>query len=422
MRRSDARPSARILWQDLVWFCLRDEVGHQDNRDVLTYVEEPIMRYLKLPARLLVTGALLASTASHGAPIQSSAPRTASAPVEIADELPHYQSRFGRARPVVAVIAENSGTEITDFMIPYSVLKEAQVAEVVALAIKPGNVTMLPTSLQLVPQSFASQFDVTYPEGADYVVVPAVVKYQDPGLIAWVSSQAAKGATVVSICDGAFLVANAGLLKGRRATGHWGSDGMRREAYPDVKWLKNIRYVTDGKVISTAGISASLPTSFALVDAIAGHSVAKAVAARHGFLEWTSRHNSERFEPRFGIIGTVADNLKQWFLPTENVGVPVAPGVDDVTFALTMDAYSRIRGSKVYAVGESSAPFSTRSGLTFIPDQAKTASGSTRLLPALPKAPAGHAIDRVLDGIVATYGNAAADHVANGFEYARDSN
>jgi hypothetical protein len=87
-----------------------------------------------------------------------------------------------------------------------------------------------------------------------------------------------------------------------------------------------------------------------------------------------------------------------------------------------MDAYSRIRGSKVYAVGESSAPFSTRSGLTFIPDQAKTASGSTRLLPALPKAPAGHAIDRVLDGIVATYGNAAADHVANGFEYARDSN
>jgi putative intracellular protease/amidase len=321
------------------------------------------------------------------------------------------------------VIAENSGTEMTDFVIPYSVLKEAQVAEVVALAIKPGNVTMRPTSLQLVPESFAAQFDVTYPEGADYVIVPAVAKSDDPGLIAWVASQAAKGATVVSICDGAFVIANAGLLKGHRGTAHWFTDGMRRQAYPDVKWLKNIRYVADGKVISTAGISAALPTSFALVDAIAGHSAAKSVAARHGFLEWTSRHNSERFEPRFGIIGAiVSNNLKQWLHATENVGVPVTPGVDDVTFALTMDAYSRTGRSKAHAVGESIAPFSTRSGLTFIPDQTINTSGSIRLLPALPKAPAAHAFDRVLDGIAATYGNATADDVANDFEYARGSN
>jgi putative intracellular protease/amidase len=381
------------------------------------------MRFLNFPSRLLVTSALLASTACHGAPNQSPAPQTASVPASIANELPHHQSRFGRARPVVAVIAENSGTEMTDFVIPYSVLKEAQVADVVALAIKPGNVTMRPTSLQLVPQSIAAQFDRTYPEGADYVVVPAVAKNDDPGLVAWVASQAAKGATVVSICDGAFVVANAGLLNGRRGTAHWFTDGMRRRAYPDVEWLKNIRYVADGKVISTAGISAVLPTSFALVDAIAGHSAAKAVAARYGVLEWTSRHNSERFESRFGMIGAiVSNNLKQWLHTTEKVGVPVTPGVDDVTFALTMDAYSRTGRSKAYAVGESTAPFSTRSGLTFIPDQATNTSGSLRLLPPLPKAPAAHAFDRVLDGIAATYGSATADDVANDFEYARPSN
>jgi putative intracellular protease/amidase len=382
------------------------------------------MRFLNLPVRLLAASALLASTACHGADNLPASRETVTAEAPVADQLPRYQNRFGRNRPVVAVIGENGGTEMTDFVIPYSVLKEAQVAEVVALAIKPGNVTMRPTSLQLVPQSIAAQFDMTYPEGADYVIVPAVVKRDDPDLIAWVASQAAKGATVMSICDGAFVVANAGLFKGRHATAHWFTDGMRRQTYPDVKWMKNTRYVADGKVISTAGISASLPVSFALVDAIGGHDVAKPIAASYGFQEWTSRHNSEMFELRIGNLGTfISKNFfNQWFHAIDKVGVPASAGVDDVTFALTMDAYSRTGRSKAYAVSPSAAPFSTRSGLTFIPDESTNGSGSTRILPLLPKAPAPRAFERVLDSIAETYGKSTADAVANDFEYARGSN
>jgi putative intracellular protease/amidase len=415
---------ARILWQDLMWFCLCDEVGHQDNRDVLTYVEEPIMRFPNLPVRLLAATALLASTVCHGAANSPASRETVLAEATVADQLPHYQNRFGRNRPVVAVIAENGATEMTDFVIPYSVLKEAQVAEVVALAIKPGNVTMLPTSLQLVPQSIAAQFDITYPEGADYVIVPAAVKYDDSDLIAWVASQAAKGATVVSICDGAFVVANAGLFKGRHATAHWFTDAMRRQAYPNVTWVKNTRYVADGKVISTAGISASMPVSFALVDAIGGHDVAKSVAASYGFQEWTSRHNSEMFEPRIGNLGAFLSKnfFNKWFHSTDKIGVSVSAGVDDVTFALTMDAYSRTGRSKAFAVSTSAAPFSTRSGLTFVPDATSNSGGGIRTLPELPKAPAPHAFDRVLDSIADTYGKSTADAVANDFEYARGSN
>jgi putative intracellular protease/amidase len=382
------------------------------------------MQFPNLPVRLLAISTLLASAACHGAASVPAPSEPAMTPVAVVDQLPHYQSRFGRARPVVAVIAENSGTEMTDFVIPYSVLKEARIAEVVALAVRPGNVTMRPTSLQLVPQSIAAQFDVTYPEGADYVIVPAVVKRDDPDLIAWVASQAAKGATVVSICDGAFVVANAGLFKGRHATAHWFTDGMRRQSYPDVKWVKNTRYVADGKVISTAGISASLPASFALVDAIGGHEVAVSVAASHGFQEWTSRHNSEMFEIRLGNLGNfISKNFfNQWFHETDKVGVPVGAGVDDVTFALTMDAYSRTGRSKAYAVSASAAPFSTRSGLTFVPDASSNNSGGMRILPALPKTPAARAFDRVLDGIAGTYGKTTADAVADDFEYTRGSN
>jgi putative intracellular protease/amidase len=382
------------------------------------------MRILNLPVRLLAATALLASAACHGAASLPASRGTVMAEGTVADQLPPYQNSFGRNRPVVAVIAENGATEMTDFVIPYSVLKEAQVAEVVALAIKPGNVTMLPTSLQLVPQSIAAQFDITYPEGADYVIVPAAVKYDDADLIAWVASQADKGATVVSICDGAFVVANAGLFKGRHATAHWFTDAMRRQSYPDVTWVKNTRYVADGKVISTAGISASMPVSFALVDAIGGHDVAKSVAASYGYQEWTSRHNSEMFEPRIGNLGPFLSKnfFNKWFHSTDKIGVPASAGVDDVAFALTMDAYSRTGRSKAFAVSASAAPFSTRSGLTFVPDETSNSGAGMRVLPALPKAPVPHAFDRVLDGIAETYGKSTADAVANDFEYARGSN
>ncbi len=91
-----------------------------------------------------------------------------------------------------------------------------------------------------------------------------------PKLIAWVAAQARKGATVVGVCDGVWVLARAGLLEGREATGHWYSFDDLRKAYPKTQWLRNKRYVADGKVVTTTGVTATIPVSFALVEAIEG--------------------------------------------------------------------------------------------------------------------------------------------------------
>ncbi|HYV48907.1 MAG TPA: hypothetical protein VFA20_28805, partial [Myxococcaceae bacterium] len=76
------------------------------------------------------------------------------------------------ARPVVAVVGANEGSETTDYLIPYAVLQQSGVAEVVALGTRPGPITFWP-ALTVEPQATTAEFDARHPDGADYVFVPA---------------------------------------------------------------------------------------------------------------------------------------------------------------------------------------------------------------------------------------------------------
>ncbi|WP_332851313.1 DJ-1/PfpI family protein [Duganella sp. S19_KUP01_CR8] len=336
-----------------------------------------------------------------------------------AGEIPAYQDRFGRAKPVVAVVGENSGTELTDFVIPYGVLARSGAVQLLSVAPQTGPLSMRP-ALKLQPDATTAEFDQRYPQGADYVIVPAVVKPDDATLVAWVAAQGAKGATVVSICDGALIVANAGLFKGKRATAHWATESYRKEHYPDVQWVGNIRYVADGKVISSAGVSAAMPTALALVEAIAGNARATEVAQQIGVADWSTTHDSDIFRPRLGtnLTAYITGYTNQWFHSRDSIGVSVAAGVDEITLAFTADAWSRSKRSKVYTVAANAAPLQSLSGLTILPDHVQGAADAPDLLPAgagiaLP----GKALDRALEGLEQRYGRRTALLVALEFEY-----
>jgi putative intracellular protease/amidase len=136
------------------------------------------------------------------------------------DRIAPWNSRFGRSRPVIAIIGNNSGTELVDFAIPYGVLMAADVADVVTVAAHPGPITMRP-ALSVQAQATAREFNARHPDGADYVIVPAMVDREDPVLLGWIAGQSRRGATIVSICDGALVVAGAGVSNGHVATAHW---------------------------------------------------------------------------------------------------------------------------------------------------------------------------------------------------------
>ena len=334
--------------------------------------------------------------------------------------IPAYEPRFGRPRPIVAVVGENAGTELTDFAIPYGILQASGAAEVLSVATQPGLLRLRP-ALTVQPDATIAQFDARFPEGADYVIVPAVMKYKDPTLLAWVKAQGGKGATLVSICDGAVVVAGTGLMQGRNATAHWASEKARRKLFPGVHWVADVRYVSDGKIVSTAGISAAMPASLALVEAMAGRDRTLALARELGISDWSTIHSTAPFRPQFGVNLTAlitANYTNHWFHSTEMLGLPIAPGVDEIALAVTADAYSRTGRSMVHALASSAGPIRTRHGLVVVPDSlAGSAHHMDRMLPELDATPSGQTLAKCIDGIRLLYGRNTATGVALDFEY-----
>ena len=117
--------------------------------------------------------------------------------------------------------------------------------------------------------------------GADIVVVPA---WNHPGQVAPVAltdavRQAhARGAQVVGLCLGAFVLGDAGLLDGRRATTHWACRGLFAQRFPRADFHPDVLYVDDGHVITSAGTVAAIDCCLHLVRQRHGADAANRVA------------------------------------------------------------------------------------------------------------------------------------------------
>ncbi len=327
-----------------------------------------------------------------------------------------WQPRAGHGRPLVTVVGENAGTELTDFVVPFGILAASGAAEVRALGVEAGPLAMRP-ALRVQPDATLAAFDAEHPEGADYVVVPAVAdeRVADPVLLAWLRAQADKGATVVSICDGALVVADAGLFDGHRATGHWATRVQREREHPAVHWEQNARWVADGPRVSSAGVSAAIPTSLALVEAIAGTPAAADLARRLGASDWSARHDSTPFHLDAGAVLTYAGN--RWFSATRTLAVPAADGVDEVALALTADAWARTLRARVgLRAPAGAAQVRTRGGLVVLAD-AVAAQPGAQVVALDDGVPSLDALNQSLAAIDRTFGDGTARFVALQMEY-----
>ncbi len=118
-------------------------------------------------------------------------------------------------------------------------------------------------------------------QDADLVVVggstPSLVAGQRAALDALVAAHA-RGARVMSICTGAFVLAHAGLLDGRRATTHWGFCAQLAAEFPAVEVDPEVLYVDDGDVLTSAGLSAGMDLCLHVVRGDLGADAATAIA------------------------------------------------------------------------------------------------------------------------------------------------
>ena len=118
--------------------------------------------------------------------------------------------------------------------------------------------------------------DVAIVAGAPVRPLPEV----DQRLVPWLRRFHARIPTVVSICTGAFVLAAAGVLDGRRATTHWMFLNELRARYPAVDVVDEGIFVKDGRAWTSAGITTGIDLMLSMVEDDHGHRVAMAVARR----------------------------------------------------------------------------------------------------------------------------------------------
>lgn len=322
--------------------------------------------------------------------------------------------KAARTRPLVAIVADNAGTETTDFIVPYSILKTSGVADVVAVSLDATDVELMP-ALRVRADTTFERFDAAMPAGADVVIVPAMHRADRPAVLAWLKKQAAAGATMVAICDGAEVLASAGLLGHRTATSHWYSRDSLRRRFADTRWIDDRRYVMDGNVMTTSGVSASIPASLALVERLAGPAAARETARRIGVQAWRDVHDGRQFALSARAVATALMNrVALW--RHEAFELPAQSGFDELAVALTADAWARTWRSDVVATG-AAREIVSKHGLRLLAEPAK--GGRERI--AMPDAQAADAVlPGVLEEIAARYGRTTAEWVALQLEYSKD--
>lgn len=100
----------------------------------------------------------------------------------------------------------------------------------------------------------------------------------DTVVLRWLTACASRATRVASVCTGAFVLAAAGLLDGRRAVTHWRYCQQLAEQYPDIDVDVDAIYVRDGNIFTSAGVSAGMDLALALVEDDLGREVARKVA------------------------------------------------------------------------------------------------------------------------------------------------
>jgi transcriptional regulator GlxA family with amidase domain len=170
------------------------------------------------------------------------------------------------AGPLQVFASTNDWARATDRRPPYEPVVVAPVSPLTCSA-----------GLDLVASSLPSAHtpvDTLLVAGGEAVHTAA----REKRLVRWIAARAARARRVGSICSGAFLLAAAGLLDGRRATTHWMVCDNLARRFPAVRVENDPIFVRDGRVWTSAGVTAGIDMALALVQEDLGHPAAIAVA------------------------------------------------------------------------------------------------------------------------------------------------
>lgn len=178
------------------------------------------------------------------------------------------------------------GIELLNFAGPAEVLSNAGGFNVYTVSVTPGKVH---TSKGLI---FLSDYNIDNAPQPDILIIPGgplsemTSLVENTGLIKWIKIADQKSQLTMSVCTGILLLSKANLLDNKTVTTHATALDTLRKLSPKVKVISNVKFVGDGKLLSTAGITSGIDGALHMVAQLSGMKVANSVAKVLEYDKW----------------------------------------------------------------------------------------------------------------------------------------
>ena len=180
----------------------------------------------------------------------------------------------------------------------------------------------------------------------------------------WVSRNTTPDSLLVAVCEGVRVLA-AGLLHDRSASSHFFALGQLDRDYPETQWIRGVRWVEDGNLITSAGVTASIDATFHALRRVAGLEVAQRTARDVGYE--MELHPREVDPFNFETSDFLSLFMTAGFLWNKtDVGVALYEGIDEIELGAILDLYPRVLDGSAWTVAPVREPIRSRNGLDLV--------------------------------------------------------
>jgi len=265
---------------------------------------------------------------------------------------------------VVAIVLGRSGSDTADVFAPYEIFASSPAFTVYTVADGTAPASM-DGGLHVVPSYTFVDVAAGVAPAPDLVVVPAVISPAGPEEQAardFVVGQYRAGARILGVCAGSRLLAASGILDGLRATSHWSRISALESSNPAVTWVRGQRYVQDGRVTTTGGVTSSIWGSLKVVADLVGPAEAARVGTLIDYPSWSPDAPVAMPAHSFdaGDLAVVANMAFPWARPV--IDVRLGDGVGELDAAALLEVYSYSQAATARAVSPTGT-VTTRHGL-----------------------------------------------------------
>lgn len=278
------------------------------------------------------------------------------------------------------VLLGNKGTEITDFLIPYQLLSETEKFNVYSVA-NHKILSPLNGGIDVLPHYTLDEIDELLDVPPDLIVIPNIPNILSPDdkpIIDWIRNKNNEKTIFLSICEGARVLAETGLIDYKTATTHWSAIGQLRRMFPDTKWIEGKKYIEDGNVITTSGVvTGSMEGSLFIISKMIGKSSALELSRKYGY----GYSEKSQIEP---LDLNITDTI--WLLTAlypwnkKRMGIYITNGVSEINLSALLDTYPRSFTAETLTYSDNREIFKTKNDLFVVPKLTKSNIGKTDIL------------------------------------------